>query len=438
MPFSYIFASVLTLIASTVYSIGLLLSVSSVWDNCFSIAFCLIALAAFIKIVRTMIDEPENSVDFVKSISFVLLMTAAIHIGILIGFALMDAPDARLWAFDSYNLHIPSAVNIANALAGDEPIRLLRNSSDRIYATQIFVGAFFYIFGINPIASGLALLIAKLATVSMTGLLGRQLFNKKSAVIAAAAYSLLPTIVFYTTTYYKEAFIHLFVVSLLYVQIRIFRMGANPKRIALVCVLLLLIANERFYLFPLFLLSTAWAVFAGRAYSRSKFIVFGSIAAAGLAVFFIHFSDSIDFSNIFAEIARFKSEYNSYPDVDRKWNFKLMYPLGVLKLFLSPYFHPRKFDLFSNFSLLLIWGSFFSQILLLCGAYEIIRTVWQQRLEFLQTKGFLFLPFLGFMAVFGYVAPFAGRLRDAFVPLFAIYFAVLLLRSLQRRPGVKA
>jgi uncharacterized membrane protein len=78
---------------------------------------------------------------------------------------------------------------------------------------------------------------------------------------------------------------------------------------------------------------------------------------------------------------------------------------------------------------LIIWGSFFSQIILLAAAWQVLKDLKTNVNSFVKNQGFLFLPFLGFMAVFGYVAPFAGRLRDAFVPLLAIYFAVAFLRA---------
>lgn len=414
----------IVLLVSALYSVLTLLSADPAFDNFMSGLFCLASLGGFLYIAKQI----EVS-SFSHLVALVLGASSAIHIGILLGYGLMDGANDKLWVFDTYNLHLPSAANIAGFLSGTDSLRTLQSSFDRIYATQIFVGVFFYLFGINPIASGLALLIAKLVTVFMLIKLGRILASEKVGIIAAAAYVFLPTITFYTTVFYKEAFIHLFVVSIMYLNVETHRRGLSISRFIFSAVLLFLIANERFYLFPLFLISTGWVIIAGSNLSKMKIALLAGAAGAACVGFVLHFSDEIRFSNLFSEIARFKAEYNAYSDVDKKWNAELMYPLGVAKLYLSPYFHPRKFDMFSDFSLLIIWGSFFSQIILLGAAWQVLKDLRANVGSFVKTKGFLFLPFLGFMAVFGYVAPFAGRLRDAFVPLLAIYFAAAFLSA---------
>lgn len=419
----FIFCGI-TLLLSTLYSVATLLISDSAADNLVSAIFCALTVFGFLFVSKQLdVFSPKTLTALVIGAS------AATHLGILIGFGLMDGANDKLWVFDTYNLHLPSASNIASFLNGTESVRTLQSSFDRIYATQIFVGVFFYLFGVNPIASGLALLVAKLGTIFVLIKLGSELKNEKTGILAAASYAFLPTITFYTTVFYKEAFIHLFVVSILYLGVVSAKYGLNAVRFGLLTVLLLLIANERFYLFPLFLISTGWVIIARTELSKTKLIGLATIALLSIAGFVFHFSDEIRFSKLFSEIARFKSEYNAYSDVDKKWNADLLYPLGIAKLYLSPYFHPRKFEMFSDFSLLIIWGSFASQIILVGAAWQVITELRKNVSGFVRNQGFLFFPFFGFMAVFGYVAPFAGRLRDAFVPLLAIYFAAIFIRA---------
>lgn len=402
-------------VVAAVYSVVLLLSRDFWLDQAITAGYCLYVTFWFLKIRR--------SIESMR-ISSVLCVVLAQHLGIIVGFVLADAPFDRLWVWDSYNLHIPGAVNVANALAGVEELRSMRNSFDRIYVTHFFVGIFFYFFGATPWVSSLALLVPKLGATFLTFKLGDRLFGSATGILAAAVYALLPTITFYTLVFYKEAFVHLFVLGVFY-GLTLVRAGRASWAIHFGIVLSLgLIANERFYLFPLFLLST-FLVYGQVAVWTPIRIGMVTVATALCCTLFVrHFSDQIKFENLWAELVRFKNEYNAFSDVDQKWNAQLPYPIGVLKLYFSPYFHPRKFGMFSDYSLLLIWASFLSQIVLVGAALELfLRTMKTGWRRLLWSYGYVFIPFLGFMLVFGYVAPFAGRLRDMFVPLLALFFA---------------
>lgn len=406
------------------YSFILLGSVNPQLENGVTIFLCLSVAVVFFKLAN-------SGAEGRKSLRVLLLVVAGLHIGILTGFFLWEPPIDRLWVPDSISQHVPGAKAVVDLLLN----RSTQSTSDGdFYFTHYFVGLFFLIFGANPIASGIALLIPKLITIVLTFKLGAKAFGEKIGLIAAAAYGLLPTILFYTLAFYKEAFVHCFAVGATYILLLVSRREYSKSHVFALLALLILIANERFYLFPLFAIATLWVFWTTVAISsaRRTAIIIGFV---GCAIIYVdQFSSKMDFSNLFVELARFKSEYNSYSDVDRRWNTDLVYPLGVIKLYFSPYFHPRKFDLFYEFSLLLIWGSFFSQIILLLGAVQVFRQLRAQGLgSFIRSFGFMFVPFIGVMLVFGYVAPFAGRIRDTFVPLLAVFFSKLYFEFRERK-----
>ena len=345
----------------------------------------------------------------------------------MLSFYLVDSPADRLWVFDSFHMHLPGALNVVNVLDGKESFRILQNSLDRPYATHIFVGFFFWLFGVTPVVSGVALLVPKLGVVFFTFLIGRKLFSSFVGAMAAASYVLLPTITYYTVVFYKESFVQLFIVASFFYLLRL-----RLERFAVLNLLFflmstLLLANERFYLFPLFILAGLWAVLRNRLLRprRRALLAFGSLVFFG--AFLYYFSDQIHFASIMGVLNRYRGEYNAYSDVDRRWNADLPYPMGIIKLYFTPYFTLRKFSMFSEFSLLLIWGSFFNQILMLGSLVGLfLRYRVRGALRSLDEYGYLLLPVVGFLAVFGYVAPFAGRLRDGFVPLLLVFFASAL------------
>jgi hypothetical protein len=411
-------------LAAFAYSFILLGSVNPLVENGVTIFLCLGTAVTFWKLSRVFVDARSG-------LRRLLYVVVGLHLGILLGYFLWDSPIDRLWVSDSISLHVPSAKAVVDLL-------LSRSSSTAVAAdfhfAHYFVGIFFLLFGANPVASGIALLIPKLITIVLTFKLGARAFNERVGLVAAASYGLLPTILFYTLVFYKEAFVHCFAMGATYILFLINRREHTKGHVALLFGLLILIANERFYLFPLFVISTLWVFWSAIALSNLRRAAFLILLAGSAAVYVVQFSGKVDFSNFFSELTRFKNEYNSYPDVDRRWNADLLYPLGVIKLYFSPYFHPRKFDLFNEFSLLLIWGSFLNQIVLLFGVVQVFRQILADGFaKFTKLFGFLFVPFIGVMLVFGYVAPFAGRIRDTFVPLIAIFFAKIYVDFISRK-----
>lgn len=410
--------------AAFAYSFTLLGSVNPLIENGVTILLCLGTAAAFWKFSSMQGDARIG-------LNQLLSVVVGLHLGILLGYFLWDSPIDRLWVPDSTSQHVPGANAVVDLL-------ISRSSSSsgngEFYFTHYFVGIFFLIFGANPIASGIALLIPKLLTIVLTFKLGARAFDERVGLIAAASYGLLPTILFYTLAFYKEAFVHCFAMGATYILFLINRREHTKIHVLALLGLLLLIANERFYLFPLFAISTLWVAWSTLAASHLRRAGVVALLVVSAAVYVSQFSTKLDFGNIFSELTRFKNEYNSYADVDRRWNADLLYPLGVIKLYFSPYFHPRKFDLFYEFSLLLIWGSFFSQFVLLFGAIQVFRQMLSDGFaKFINSFGFMFVPFIGVMLVFGYVAPFAGRIRDTFVPIMAIFFAKIFVDYILRK-----
>lgn len=411
-------------LVSFAYSFILLGSVNPLFENGVTIFLCAFSAWIFWKLAGGNGEARAN-------LKVLLLIVGGLHLGILLSYYLWDPPIDRLWVSDSTSHHVPRATAVVDLLTNRSSQHAVEGS---FHFTHVFVGLFFIIFGANPIASGIALLIPKLITIVLTFKLGAKAFDEKVGLVAAAAYGLVPTILYYTLVFYKEAFVHCFSMGATYLLFVISKGEYSKRHVIGLLALLLLIANERFYLFPLFTVAAIWVFWSTVALNRlQRALILTSFIVCAM-IYVEQFSSIMDFGKLFSELARFKYEYNSYPDVDRRWNADLAYPLGVIKLYFSPYFHPRKFDLFSEFSLLLIWGSFFSQIILLFGAIQVFRQMLTDGFaKFIKSFGFIFVPFVGVMLVFGYVAPFSGRIRDTFVPVIAIFFAKLYVEFVKKK-----
>ena len=348
------------------------------------------------------------------------------HVGLLIGFAVANAPESFLWVADSYATHLPGAQNIAAALQGKEALRDSKGGWDSILFTHLYVGVFFAIFGVKPWVSSLALLFAKTGTFAVILALGKRMFNTPTALIALLTYILMPTITFYTTTFYKEALVQLFVALSFW---GLFLLIAEKRYFGLLVlsVGLGLIMIERFYLFPSYafvLLISIWlSSREAKRGLRSVFIL--SATVAGIAIFSFIWREILIPSSLLPALRAFRESFNGYSDVSREYNGDLIYPLAVIKILLTPFFTLRKFSLYGDFSYLLLWGTFLNHAV-------IVGAMWSLFSDFranIAKHWFLWIPFTFFILLFAYLAPFSGRQRDSFYPLLAIYFAALIVKT---------
>lgn len=426
-------------VSASFYAYGILTVPRSFYSAvtiCFLAALLCVFAYNLVKILRA------DAQDLSGELPVLVLYALALHLALILGFYLSGHPQTALWVADSRAVHIPGAVNVANYIHGKEALTSIGVPFGRVFFTQAFVGGFFSFLGASPVSSAIALMLAKLLTIVVLFHLGKTMFNERVGLIGALVYIFSPTVIYYTTVFYKEAVVQLLVAAILLSALKIYLKPGSWRYWLILVVSMAAVVNERFYLFFFFaatfiLLSLMMAKVSRKIYLAAVVVLsaFGMYALTGKYVDLMA-GGHIPYQNIlpalFSAIKGYRAEYISYPDVTAI-NLSLPYPLAFVKILFSPFFTPNKFTLFSDYSYILIWGSFLNQAVIslsLYGMYRALKNSWKR-------NWFLISPFFLFLCVFAYVAPYIGRLRDSFYPIIAIYaayavseiYTAVLLRS---------
>lgn len=409
------------------YSFAIISVGTDLFEHIVTIAYVVGLIAIFIFGARVLLSEDLNGGGSnwkYLSRSLVLGGIAA-HVGLLVGFAVANAPDSVLWVGDSYSTHLPGAKNVAAALHGEEELRDTRGGWDTIHFAHYYVGAFFAVFGVKPWVSSLALLFAKTGTFFLILVLGKRLFSSTTALLALLTYILMPTIAFYTTTFYKEALVQFFVAfSFWGLYLLIVEKKYHGMMVLAVGLAMLMI--ERFYLFPPFALVLFISIWVtNRSDHRALRPLLFLLTVVSVAAFYFIYQERLQLSSLMPELRAARESYNAYSDIDRRFNIDLIYPLSVVKILLTPFFTIRKFSLYGDFSFLLLWGTFLNHVVILGALWTLVRNFKTN----ISRHWFLWIPFFYFILLFAYLAPFSGRQRDSFYPLLVIYFAALVVET---------
>lgn len=362
------------------------------------------------------IEIAKNLEDSRSTLTFLLTITLVINLFMILGTASASPAEKILWVTDSYDMHIPGSVRIMEFFQGKLESPIVRSSVyDRTYITHILGAFFFYVFGVNHIASSLSLLIPKIICAYFIFKGAKSLLGFDCAKIAVLVYSFLPTAIFYTVTFYKEASLQMLVAMILYFIIKMY-MKLEIKYFVALLFLFLFLGNERHYLVPCFAVSALFFAFLSKQLKIVYKVGVILTCIIGYKLFTAYYWD-LNFITILRTLALYKSKYSDYVDVT-SINKTLPYPLGVVKLLLSPYITSIKLNTYTHYATLLTWGSFVHHILILFfgfGFYKVYKEYNQKNLLVI-----LSVPFFIFLLVFGYVAPYNGRLRDSFLPLIVM------------------
>ncbi|MEI7529968.1 MAG: glycosyltransferase family 39 protein [Elusimicrobiota bacterium] len=412
-------------ICASSYAYGIL-TVPRPFYSTVTLGFLAALLAVFLVNLARILRADESALG--GELRRVLLCAGALHCALILGFYLSGHPQTALWVEDSYHLHIPGAVNVAAYIHGREALGSIGVPFGGVFLTQALVGVFFSFLGASPVVSAAVLALVKLLAVVVLFRLGRMMFGERAGLIGALLYVFSPTILYYTTVFYKEAVIQLVVAALLLAALRIYRKAGGWGDWLLLAASLAALINERFYLFFFFLLALIPpALHAARSlgrFSRAGAALLAAACFSALAYKYMGWVNAkfgpLNSSEgcFFSGINNLRALYNGFPDVSSV-NSTLAYPFAFLKILFTPFFTMNKFQLFSDYSYILIWGSFFNQAVIalsLYGLYKALRADWR-------THGLLLFPYFLFLCIFAYVAPFNGRLRDSFYPLITIYAA---------------
>jgi hypothetical protein len=417
------------------YSFFIPITVGSSSTSLLTMVFLLVLFIVFSFNLLSILKN--NETDAVKWLYISLVYTAILHISVLLGFYLSGQADKFLWVVDSHNLHLPGAINISNYIQGKEVLRTLQDSFDKIYLTHVITGVFFRFFGVNPLVSGLSLVMMKLLTIVVMFRLGKVMFNLKVASIGVLIYAFMPNILYYTTVFYKEAVVQFLIATLLLSGFNLFVKKNNLLlHGGILLVFLGFIANERFYLFPIFLFVCIVFVFMNFR-KLNRYLLLGILMLSGIGIYMFmmlytpwFLTQGWGFKNIhtlFSVLADYRNMYMSYSDVT-SINTQIPYFIAVVKILFTPYFTFNKFNLFDNYSYILIWSSFLNQAIIglaLYGMWKSLKTKFKEHC-------FIITPFFLFILLFAYIAPFAGRIRNSFYPIISIYAAYGLSKVIGR------
>ncbi|MCB9025418.1 MAG: glycosyltransferase family 39 protein [Bdellovibrionaceae bacterium] len=338
-----------------------------------------------------------------------------LQVGILLGFSFSEKIYDDIWIIDALTMHLPGAINFSNVLNGISDLRHLSSTFDKYYLIQFVTGTFFYLLGVHPFVSGLSLAVIKLFTVSGIYVFGKKLFNSHVALMACTIYIFSPTILFYTTAFYKETLIQALVIWISYFYYLFYTSNFKYKYLIPLSALNLALANERVYLMIFFIISIAITILF-QTKKKLSTVLFITAFVSGVVYVFMNNYRVNKFKEVVLTFKNLKIIYNSYPDI-KFINKELPYPVATVKLFFSPYFTFNKFSIFKNFSSILTWGSFLNHIVLLLFLYSMI---YLKRIKY---DWPLISPFVFLLLLFGYLAPYSGRIRDSFYPIVCLYAA---------------
>ena len=411
----------LTLVISFMYSVALF-HYSKTGDSVVTILFLIGTLLLITKNVFLTLKATDGESD-VYSFKVSCFYLWATHLGILAGAYITNASADNFWVPDAINVHVPQAKQMANFYLG-KPSNITYALTRSGVVSHSWVGLFFIIKQ-NYIASTIALTILKMIACLYLYALAKKIFNEKIAFLSTVIYIFAPTSLLYSLYFYKESMVQmLLIISFYYIYSTIF----ENKFVYFIhlSIALTLLYFERKYLPPLLITTTITAIIL--KYRNSKFVITTSIVIAVIGIITLAiFNSSLVQGYNYVLILR--ERHSQYSDIISKYNYDIPYIFALAKIIFTPFFTFSKFKIFYNLSYLLIWGSFVNQIFIFIYIIGLLRNF---------TKNFVLhitlnIPFFIFIFFAAYISPWAGRIRDSFYPIFALYIAQFLYEQYNAR-----
>ncbi len=355
-------------------------------------------------------------------------VAVAAPIGILLGSVGFGTTERLFWVSDSVHTHHPSAQYMVSLLNGTAPInaesmtRALRPGA----LTHLWVGVWYLVFGPSVIVSVLALLVIKAVTVEllvhayqkMCDWLG--LKGAGSGIAVVLLYLGVPTVLFHTAVLYKEALVHLcFTAALLGALSLMLRPSFKMAGLLAFGVAGLLI--ERFYVAASLLPLLGYLAVSSLKHKKAVVAVFAVSAIAAL----IYFLGVENFSpeEVLRKIVRQREYHSSFSGVSQRYNYEVPYFVAFGKILMTPIWALNKLAMFHGLGALVTWGSFVHQVVMLAYLLCLLHLV---RLPSNWKYLIVHVPFLIFVLFGAYISPWAGRVRDSYFPLIAIFATIYI------------
>lgn len=326
-----------------------------------------------------------------------------------------------LWVPDSITLHGPGAERAIAFLKGTGRLDFASVFGEQVQFTYLWAALLGAFTGISPVSTAVSNLAIKL----ITWLIWHRSINKhygwQIANVTLLLLMFVPTQIFYGLVYYKEPVVQMFVVIALSAALDL-RNKPTAQAFIFGAVSVLCLAIERIYLAPMLGLVLLFSIiphiksfaFTGRS------VASGVVAIVAAGVFATVFFRDFSLLKIFDNLAWLRHNYMNSPGVDKAWNQDIAYPLAVVKILFTPFFHPNKLEVFKDFSAILTWGAIPSQVVTLLAVFGVSIEFVRARLK----TAILVVPFALFLLLFAYLAPYSGRQRDSFYPVIALFAAI--------------
>lgn len=353
-------------------------------------------------------------VNKLSCVKYIVQVNLALYLSLIVGFKFGNYSILSVWMPDSFYIHLPRAVNFAAFLHGVADIKSSTSEFDNLFFAHVWMGLFYYLFGVGIYVTLLAIMPIKILTSVLIYKSAKILFGKRAGLTSALLYACSPTVLFYTLTFYKEYALHLLVSMSVLLFIKLTKKFTFHNLFLLVMTILLLV-NERYYVGVFTSIPCFWYFFFSSNTSRNLKASAVMLGVLGVVFFFYSYSE-FHFTTILSDLRTFRNAMNSYSDVSGL-NMSLPYPLAFLKVLFTPFFTLSKLDMMFDTSYLLIWGSFINQIIIMLGVFGFLRSL---KKSFLMTIS-LGLPFIVLLLLFAYIAPYSGRVRDSYYPIIVLF-----------------
>lgn len=369
-------------------------------------------LSAMIGLFLYLGARAESSV--LANALIISLATLSIPLGIALGATLAGKAESFFWVADSTSTHLPGALNVANWITNGAPLSFTGPLQSRGLITHLWVGFFIAVLGTHAWVTVLALGVLKIPTCCLIVKIYQELFGTKQFAPAFVIYLIAPTVLWHTLAFYKEAAVHLSI-SLTFYGLVSLNERVSIWKFAALTVGVIFLAYERFYLvalvLPLVAIYVLVALKARRLYSMI------AIAAGAIGFYWVYPYFKLSPTEALAHLRNLREAHGKFPDINYTMNYEIPYFVAAVKSFLTPIWSPEKLTMFRGPIAMLTWGSFVHQVIILSYFLGVFRAVRSRGLIHLAIQ----VPFFLFILALAYVSPWAGRIRDSFYPLIAVY-----------------
>lgn len=139
-------ASIIALFASASAYAYAILTLPKPFYSPITIGFLAVLLCVFFYNLLKILRAGDQ--DLPGQLPVLVLYALALHLALILGFYLSGRIEHALWVADSYAVHIPGAVNVANYIHGKEALASISNMPfPKIFFTQALVGVVFSFLG---------------------------------------------------------------------------------------------------------------------------------------------------------------------------------------------------------------------------------------------------------------------------------------------------